>query len=78
MVSRKRLYHAVRPADEDRTQHQQLVLTTIRHSIWILLPIPNYYYIIYQYQKNNVVFCNAVKMNAAGERLSEPVVLDTT
>lgn len=39
---------------------------------------PDYYYIIYQYQKNYVVYCNAVKMSPSGKPLADPMFLDST
>lgn len=38
----------------------------------------NYYYLIYQYQKNNIVYCKAMKMDLEGKQLEEPLQLDTT
>ena len=39
---------------------------------------PGYFYVIYQYEKNGIVYCCAAKMNNTGERMSESVILDTT
>lgn len=39
---------------------------------------PDFAYLIYQYQKRNVVHCDAVKINSDGKLLTEPVQLDTT
>jgi len=39
---------------------------------------PDFIYAIYQYQRRNIVHCAAVKLNGMGEKISEPVVLDTT
>ena len=39
---------------------------------------PDHFYMIYQYQKNNVVYCKGVKLDAAGNKLTDPVALDTT
>ena len=39
---------------------------------------PNHFFIIYQFQQKNIVYCNAVKMSADGSKLSEPQVMDTT
>lgn len=39
---------------------------------------PDFFYMIYQYQKNNVIHCLAVKMNENVERMTEPVEIDTT
>ncbi len=38
----------------------------------------DFFLLIYQYQKNNVVYCSAAKMNVTGSLLAGPVVLDTT
>ena len=38
---------------------------------------PDYFYMIYQYQKNNVIYCKAVKLDNNGNKLSGPVLLDT-
>ena len=38
----------------------------------------DHFYMIYQYQKNNVVYCKGVKMDTDGKKISEPVDLDTT
>ncbi len=42
------------------------------------IPYPDHFYIIYQYQKNNTIYCKAVKMDAEGNKITEPVVIDTT
>ncbi|MFN8244384.1 MAG: hypothetical protein U0X40_10065 [Ferruginibacter sp.] len=39
---------------------------------------PGFFYMIYQYQKRNILHCMAVKMDASGKKLSEPVEIDTT
>jgi len=39
---------------------------------------PDFFYMIYQYQKRSIVYCMGVKMGADGKKLSEPVQLDTT
>jgi hypothetical protein len=39
---------------------------------------PDFFYIIYQHQKNSIVYCYAVKIGADGNKLSEPKLLDTT
>ncbi|MBC7934283.1 MAG: hypothetical protein H7Y86_02835 [Rhizobacter sp.] len=38
---------------------------------------PNHFLMIYQHQKNAILYCKAVKMNAVGERISEVTTLDT-
>lgn len=39
---------------------------------------PDYFYAIYQYEKSNVVYCYAVKLNNACQPISDPVLLDFT
>lgn len=42
------------------------------------IPYPDFFYMIYEYQKKNIVHCAAVKINGQGKNLSQPVDLDTT
>lgn len=39
---------------------------------------PDYFWMIYQYQKKNVLHCMAVKLDAAAQKMGEPVQIDTT
>ncbi|MEJ7627700.1 MAG: hypothetical protein WKF35_12610 [Ferruginibacter sp.] len=39
---------------------------------------PDFFYMVYQYQKNNTIWCKAVKLSNSGKKLSEPVTLDTS
>jgi hypothetical protein len=39
---------------------------------------PDYFFMVYQYQKGTILHCMAVKMDAKAQRMSEPVELDTT
>lgn len=39
---------------------------------------PDFFYMVYQHQKNNIIWCKAVKMSSTGEKLGEPVTLDTS
>ena len=41
-------------------------------------PYTDFSYIIYQYQKKNVVYCNSVKVDGNGKRISDVVTLDTS
>jgi hypothetical protein len=41
-------------------------------------PYNDFIYLVYQYQKKKVVYCDAVKVDGMGKRISEPVTLDTT
>ncbi|SJZ38117.1 hypothetical protein [Sediminibacterium ginsengisoli] len=42
------------------------------------LQYPDYAYIIYQYQKKNILYCMAAKIDGHGKKIGEPVLLDTT
>ena len=42
------------------------------------VPYPDFFWLIYQYQKRNIIHCMAVKMNEEGKLLNDPIELDTT
>ena len=37
----------------------------------------DFYHMVYQYQKKNVIYCATVKLNGDAKMMSEPVVLET-
>ncbi len=39
---------------------------------------PDFIYMVYQYQKRNIVYCMGVKLDGEGKKMEEPVLLDTT
>ncbi len=39
---------------------------------------PDHFYMIYQYQKKNILHCMAVKMDGNAKKMSDPIELDTT
>lgn len=39
---------------------------------------PDHAWLVYQYQKRNIVHCDAVKINGEGKLLTDPIELDTT
>lgn len=41
-------------------------------------PYSDFSYVIYQYQKKNVVYCNAAKVDGNGKRISDILTLDTS
>lgn len=43
-----------------------------------IVAYPDYFYMIYQYQKKNILYCMGIKMNAMGKKLTEPFEIDTT
>lgn len=42
------------------------------------VPFQDFTYMIYQFEKKRVVYCNAVKIDGSGKRTSEVMTLDTT
>ncbi|MFM2361200.1 MAG: hypothetical protein RLZZ316_102 [Bacteroidota bacterium] len=57
--------------DLEFTPDQQMINTDF-------VAYANFFYMFYQYEKRNVVYCMAVKYDANGKKLTEPVELDTT
>lgn len=43
-----------------------------------VFPYADFSYLVYQYQKKNVVYCDAVKIDGTGKRISEVMTLDTS
>lgn len=41
-------------------------------------PYTDFSYVIYQYQKKNVVYCDAVKIDGQGKKISDVIALDTS
>ncbi len=39
---------------------------------------PDYFYLIYEHQRRSIVHCTALKMDGMGQRIGEPIELDTT
>ena len=39
---------------------------------------PDFFYMVYQYQKKNILYCMSVKMDGNGKKITEPVLIDTT
>ncbi len=42
------------------------------------IPYPDHFFMIYQYQKGNILHCMSVKMDANAKKITEPVEIDTT
>src|SRR5690349_15533012 len=48
---------------------------------WInvdFISYPDFFYLIYQYQRRNVLYCMALKLDGNGRKMAEPMELDTT
>lgn len=73
--------HAVVLLDNDMKQISRVehdYLPTDRLINVDFLAYPDFSYMFYQYQKRNVVYCMAVKIGANGQKVADPVQLDTT
>lgn len=38
----------------------------------------DYCYLVYQYQRNSIIYCKAARLNVANNKVNEPIELDTT
>lgn len=59
-------------------QKQKLTYLPERMLSTDFLIYPDYAYMFYQYQRRNVVYAMAVKLDANGNKIGEPIQLDTT
>jgi hypothetical protein len=39
---------------------------------------PDYFYMIYEHQRKNIIYCSAIKIDGQGHKMGPPVELDTT
>ena len=77
--SRNRNYIAV--YDNDMKQVAKVEHDYIQNDRLInadFFPYTDHAYMIYQYQRKNVVYCNAVKIDGDGKKVSDIIQLDTT
>ncbi len=75
-----RFKHKVSIFDNDMNTLETVQLDFIPEKTFNIdfVAYPDHFYMIYQYQKGNIVHCMGVKMDAKAQKLSEPVELDTT
>lgn len=66
--------------DNDMKQTEKVKLDFLPERIFNadFLQYPGFYYMFYQYQKRNIVYCMAVKLDAKAQKIGEPIQLDTT
>lgn len=64
--------------DMKMVQKQKLTYLPERMLSTDFLIYPDYAYMFYQYQKRNVVYAMAVKLDANGNKIGDPIQLDTT
>lgn len=73
-------YHTITVFDNNMKQVQKNQLNFLPNRVLSadFLAFPTFSYMFYQYQKRSIIYSMAVKLDANGKRLSEPVELDTT
>ena len=72
--------HAISVYDEDMKIKDRVKLDFIKDR-WIntdFIAYQNFFYMVYQYQHRNTLYCVAVKLDANAQKINEPVELDTT
>jgi hypothetical protein len=75
-----RVAHKINIFDQDMNTLETVMLDFIpgRSFNVDFIAYPDFFYMIYQYQKGNILYCMAVKMDAKAQKINEPVLLDTT
>ncbi len=71
-------YIAVYNADMQMTAKNKLDIPNSRLLGTEFLNYSDYAYMIYQYQKKNTMYCMALKLDGNGNKIGEPIQLDTT
>ncbi len=73
-------YHFITLLDAQMKQIEKVKLDFLPDRIFNadFLQYPDFYYMFYQYQKRNVVYCMAVKLDSKAKKIGEPIQLDTT
>jgi hypothetical protein len=66
--------------DREMKLQQRVVLDFLPDKIinTYFIPYPDFCYMIYEYQKKNIVHCAAVKIDAQGRKIGNQIDLDTT
>lgn len=72
--------HAISVYDEEMKLKERVPLDYIKDR-WInmdFVAYQNFFYMIYQYQQRNTLYCMGVKLDGNGKKMGEPFELDTT
>src|SRR5687768_12545923 len=72
--------HAISVYDEDMKLKDRVQLDYVKDR-WInmdFIAYQNFFYMIYQYQQRNTLYCVGVKLDANAQKMGEPFELDTT
>lgn len=75
-----RISYAISVFDESMKETEKVPLDFLPEKIINsdIIAFRDYFYFIYQYQKKNIVYCMAAKMDGLGKIMGEPKQLDTT
>lgn len=72
--------HKINIFDKDMNTLETVRLNFIPEKTFNIdfIAYPDYFYMVYQYQKASILHCMAVKMDANAKKIGEPIELDTT
>lgn len=72
--------HFISTYDNDMKMTEKVKLDFLSYRVLNteFIQYADYLYMIYQYQRRSVMYCMAVKLDAGGKRMGEPVQLDST
>ena len=72
--------HFIAVYDEDMKVIAKMKMTYLPDRILSasFIQYPGFFYMIYQYQKRNIVYCMGVKLDDNGKLMNDPIQLDTT
>lgn len=75
-----RYKHVITVLDQDMKQKSLEELTYLSDRVFNVdfLPFANFSYMFYQYQRRNIVYCMAAKLDADGKKMGDSILLDTT
>lgn len=71
--------YAISVYDIDMKEKDRINLDFLPNNILSVdfITYPDFVWMVYQYQKHNIVYCMAVKMDGSAHKLNEPLLLDT-
>ena len=72
--------HHVSVYDNEMAEVQKVKLDFVPDRIFNIefIAYPDFFYMIYQYQKRGILYCMGAKMDGNGNILADPVIIDTT
>lgn len=80
ILKNARYNYAISVLDNDMKQVDKIKLSFLPDRVinTEVLAYKNFFYLFYQYQKRNTVYCMGAKFNGDGKMMSDPIELDTT